>query len=203
MVVNGLGNSNHWVQLKLTGSGTNTQAIGARVVLTAGGISQTRFVNPVSGYLSCSATDPHFGLAASTTISQIDIYWPSGLHQVIGAQTADQIIAITEGVDLPSAVGDDELPRLTALGGAYPNPFNPSTTISFSLSQDARASVEVYTVDGRHVRTLTNEDFTAGTHQVIWTGTDSGDRPMASGTYLYRLTTDGGFDESGSMVLVK
>ncbi len=203
MFANGLGSGNHWVQLNLTGNGSNTQAIGARVVLTAGGVSQTRYISPGSGYLSCSAADPHFGLGANTLISQIDIYWPDGVHQIVGPQVADKIINITEGIDPPSAVGDEDLPRQTALRGAYPNPFNPSTTISFSLKQDARALVEVYTVDGRHVRTLTNEDFSAGPHQVIWTGTDSGDRPVASGTYLYRLTTDGGFDESGSMVLVK
>ncbi len=203
MFINGLDNGNNWSQLKLTAAGDNTQAVGARVVLTAGGVSQTRFISPGSGYLSSSAMDPHFGLAASTTVSQIDIYWPSGLHQVIGAQPANQVLAITEGIDLPSAVGDDLLPSLTALTGAYPNPFNPSTTISFSLKQDARAMVEVYTVDGRHVRTLTHEDFAAGIHQVVWTGTDNSDRPVASGTYLYRLTTDGGFDASGSMVLVK
>lgn len=205
MFTNGLINDNHWVQLKLTGSGTNTRAIGARVVLAAGGINQTRFITPGSGYLSCSAIDPHFGLGAATVIDQIDIYWPSGLHQVItNDQTADQVLAITEGIDLvPSAVDDADLPRMTTLGGAYPNPFNPSTTISFALDQSARARVEVYTISGRHVRTLADRSFNAGPHQVVWNGADEGGRQVASGTYLYRMTTNNGFDESGSMVLVK
>ncbi len=203
MFTNEFANGNHWVELKLTGSGNNTGAIGARVVLTAGSVSQTRFISPGSGYLSCSAVNQHFGLGAETTIDQIDIYWPSGIHQVIGPQLADGVLEITEGIDLPSSVGDTDLPRVTRLGGAHPNPFNPSTTISFALDHASRAKVAVYTVDGRLVRTLADEDFGAGHHQLSWNGTDQSGRQAASGTYLYRMTTSDGFDESGSMVLIK
>jgi len=203
LMENKMDDGHHWVQLRLIGSGDNTQALGARVVLSAGGVSQTRFVSPGSGYRSCSAVDPHFGLGQATVIDQIDIYWPDGTHQVIGPQAVDRVIALTEGEDPPTAVGDSELPRQTALGGAYPNPFNPSTTIAFALNEAAQARVDVYTIDGRLVRTLTDKAYGAGSHQVVWTGTDATDRPLASGTYLYRLTTDRGFNESGSMVLVK
>ncbi len=200
---NGLDTGNHWVQLRLTGAGTNTTAIGARVVLTAGGVSQTRLVTPGSGYLNCSAADPHFGLAAATVIDQIDIYWPDGMHQVVGTQPVDGVINITEGLDPASAVVASEVPLATSLTGAYPNPFNPSTTISFALKQDTRARLEVFTIDGRHVRTLTDDSYAAGPHSVVWTGTDNSGRQVASGTYLYRLTTGDGVDASGSIVLVK
>jgi len=200
---NGLGESNHWVQLHLTGSGTNTGAIGTRVVLTADGVSQTRLISPGSGYLSCSAVDPHFGLGAVVAIDQIDLYWPDGTHQVVGPRIGDRVIAITEGIDPVSAVENDETPRSNVLSGAYPNPFNPSTTISFVLQHTARARLAVYNVDGRLVRVLADETFSSGPHELVWNGTDSSQRAMASGTYLFRLTTADGFDETGRMVLVK
>jgi len=203
LFTNGISNSNHWIRLKLTGNGSNTGAIGARVVLSAGGQSQTRYMSPSSGYLSCNAIDPHFGLGAATVVDQIDIYWPDGLHQVLGPQGVDQVLNITEGIDLPSAVEDSQLPRQTTLGVAYPNPFNPSTTISFALVKAAHAELVVYTVDGRQVQTLANRGFGAGPHQVTWQGTDEQGRAVASGTYLFRLRTDSGFEQSGSMVLVK
>ncbi|MFT7699923.1 MAG: hypothetical protein ACI8S7_001757, partial [Candidatus Krumholzibacteriia bacterium] len=199
MFTNQITNSNHWVQLHLTGNGTNTGGIGARVVLAAGGKSQTRFLSPGSGYLSCSAIDPHFGLGAATVIDQIDIYWPDGLHQTIGSQGVDRILAITKGVDLPSAVDDGQTPHLTSLGAAYPNPFNPSTTINFVLKYATEARVDVYTVDGRHVRTLTDTSFGSGPHQVMWQGDDDAGRAVASGTYLFRLKTADGYEQSGSM----
>lgn len=203
MFINDFTNSNHWLQLHLTGTGTNTGAIGARVVLSAGGKSQTRYLSPGSGYLSCSAIDPHFGLGTATTVDQIDIYWPSGLHQVVGPQGVDRVLSITEGVDLPSAVEDPLLPRLTWLGAAYPNPFNPSTTISFSLVQADHGRMDVFTVEGRLVRTLKMGSFAAGAQEVTWHGTDDQGNPVASGTYLYRLTTASGFNQAGSMVLIK
>jgi len=203
MFENGLTNANHWAGLHLTGAGLNTGAIGARVVLTAGGISQTRFISPGSGFLSCSAANPHFGLGNATTITQIDIYWPDGTHQIVGPQSVDQVIAITEGQNPVSGVGDTTVPQRTVLGAAYPNPFNPRTTISFTLATAGRARLEVFTVNGRHLRTLVDGDLTAGTHLISWDGTDDGGRAVASGTYLYRLHTGAGFVDSGSMVLVK
>jgi hypothetical protein len=200
---NALATGRHWARLRLTGAGENTLAIGARVVVTTGSVAQTRYLSPSSGYRSGSAIDPHFGLGDATVIDQIDVYWPSGVHQVVGPQTVDKVIPITEGIDPPSAVEESELPAATNMRGAYPNPFNPSTTISFALGAAARAQVSVFTIDGRHLRTLVDKSFGAGAHEVVWDGTDSTDRPVASGTYLFRLTTDEGFDASGRMVLVK
>jgi len=92
---------------------------------------------------------------------------------------------------------------VTALGQAHPNPFNPSTTIEFSLAQPDNARLDVYTVDGRLVHTLVNRSLAAGPHSTTWNGVDHRGRSVASGTYFYRLTTRSGFSEAGRMVLVK
>lgn len=200
---NALATGRHWLRLHLTGAGNNTRAVGARVVVTTGSVAQTRYLSPSSGYRSCSAIDPHFGLGDATVVDRIDIFWPSGAHQVVGPQTVDKVIPISEGVDPPSAVDDADLPAATVLRGAYPNPFNPSTTIGFALRAAARARVAVFTIEGRHVCTLVDRNLDAGPHSVVWNGVDGNDRPVASGTYLFRLRTDDGFDASGRMVLVK
>ena len=73
---------------------------------------------------------------------------------------------------------------------AYPNPFNPQTTITFSLERDEWATVSVYELTGRRVALLADRTFDAGTHSLLWSGRDEAGRSMPSGTYLVRLETE-------------
>ena len=132
---NEMGDGNHWIKLRLTGLGNNTCAIGARVVLTAGGVSQSRMVTSGSGYLCNNALDLHFGLDATTQVDQIEIFWPDGTHETHGPTFSNQTLNIVQGQNLPSPVEDGFRSAATALGLAHPNPFNPSTTIEFSPGQ--------------------------------------------------------------------
>ncbi len=81
----------------------------------------------------------------------------------------------------------DALPTELALGQNYPNPFNPKTEIWFGLPSDGRVTLEVYDIMGRRVSTLIDETLTAGTHQVIWDGTNGEGQPVSSGMYFYKL----------------
>ncbi len=85
----------------------------------------------------------------------------------------------------------EELPGRVTLGQNFPNPFNPSTTISFAVPQAAHVSLEVYDLAGRRVRTLIDGELPAATHQVVWDGRGDANRRVASGTYYYRLNVDG------------
>jgi hypothetical protein len=71
-----------------------------------------------------------------------------------------------------------------------PNPFNPSTTIYFSVERDGPVRLNVYDLAGRHVRTLTDREYGAGEWSVTWDGRDDDGRGMPSGLYLYRLTAE-------------
>ncbi len=95
-----------------------------------------------------------------------------------------------------------ELPTRVALLGAHPNPFNPQTTISFALPSDMPVTLNVYSAQGRLVRTLLAGSQPAGTHRVLWDGRDGSGREVASGVYLYRLTTPEGA-QSGKAALLK
>jgi flagellar hook assembly protein FlgD len=85
--------------------------------------------------------------------------------------------------DPDSGGGRDSL----ALHQNRPNPFNPTTTISFVLPGKARVDLSVYNLQGQLVRTLVNEVLDEGLSEVIWNGTDARGNPVASGVYFYRL----------------
>lgn len=84
-----------------------------------------------------------------------------------------------------------------------PNPFNPSTTISFELAAAARATLDVFDVNGRFIRRLVDARLASGTHQAPWDGADEHGRPVASGVYFYRLSVDGGVVATRKMALLK
>jgi len=84
---------------------------------------------------------------------------------------------------------DDTIPGAPAgrLYPASPNPFNPQTTVRFDLARSGFAVLDVYDVNGRHVRTLASGYLTAGEHRATWDGRDDQDRLLAAGVYLVRL----------------
>jgi hypothetical protein len=69
----------------------------------------------------------------------------------------------------------------------YPNPFNPSTTVAFELTAPDRVSVRVYDVSGRLVKTLADNSFSAGAHELHWNGFDNRGARVASGIYFIRI----------------
>ncbi|MCP5375417.1 MAG: tetratricopeptide repeat protein [Rickettsiaceae bacterium] len=90
----------------------------------------------------------------------------------------------------------------------YPNPFNPSTTISYSLPSDANVKVVIYDIMGRIIKTLTSETQTSGNHQVVWDGTNLNGARVSSGIYLYRfeatsLKDNNHFEKSNKLMLLK
>ncbi|RKZ15976.1 hypothetical protein DRQ53_07615, partial [bacterium] len=84
-----------------------------------------------------------------------------------------------------------------------PNTFNPRTTISFTLARDGRTRLVVYDLRGRLVDVLVDEVLRADTHDYIWDGKDRSGHSVASGVYVYRLTTSDGFAAAKKMTLVR
>jgi hypothetical protein len=89
-----------------------------------------------------------------------------------------------------------------SLGQNSPNPFNPTTTISFTLPAREQVTVSIYDANGRLVRTLLNESRDYGTHSVTWDGRDDAGSTVGSGVYFYRLSA-GKYSESKKMVMLK
>jgi hypothetical protein len=104
--------------------------------------------------------------------------------------------------DLVSSVPDA---AVTALRGNHPNPFNPATKFSFSLEKDDHVSLQVFDVRGRLVATVVDARLAAGDYAGVysWDGRDSAGRGVTSGTYLFRLKTGSGYEETRKMALLK
>ncbi len=73
----------------------------------------------------------------------------------------------------------------------YPNPFNPVTTISFTLAEESHASVDVFNIKGEKVRVLSNERMSAGSHNLVWDGSDDMGNTLSSGIYFCRVVACG------------
>jgi len=80
---------------------------------------------------------------------------------------------------------------VTGLSTPAPNPFNPQTTIQFSLARAGQVELTIYDLQGRRVRTLARGSFERGRHTVVWLGDDESGRRQASGVYLVSLQADG------------
>ncbi len=97
---------------------------------------------------------------------------------------------------------DEDITLVTELKGNYPNPFNPTTNISFSLANPGKVDLKVYNSKGQLVKTLVNSEMEAANHNVIWNGNDANGKSVASGVYFYRLQTKD-FSSTKKMMLIK
>ncbi|MCK5051571.1 MAG: leucine-rich repeat domain-containing protein [Candidatus Cloacimonetes bacterium] len=77
----------------------------------------------------------------------------------------------------------------TDLKSAYPNPFNPTTTISFSIPEESKVELSISNIKGQRIITLLNDQLSVGQHSVIWDGRDYNNKRVSSGVYLYTLIT--------------
>jgi len=91
--------------------------------------------------------------------------------------------------------GDGEtgipLPSIPQISSNYPNPFNPSTTIAFSIPNQAATKLTVYNLKGQKVKEILSSDLAKGHHKVVWDGKDSNNRSVSSGIYLIKLDSGG------------
>lgn len=102
-----------------------------------------------------------------------------------------------------SAVSNEEIPTpLVQSLSNYPNPFNPETKISFSLSQASQVGITIFNTKGQKIKQLYSGNLASGAHNLIWNGTDNIGNAVASGVYFYRLRTKQG-TVSRKMLLVK
>ena len=84
----------------------------------------------------------------------------------------------------------------------FPNPFNPNTTIRYTIAQDAHVTLTVYDVAGRRVRTLVDDNKRPNFYKIVWDGKNDNGEQVASGVYFYRLVA-GQFTRSKKMVVLK
>jgi hypothetical protein len=118
-----------------------------------------------------------------------------------------KMTCVGQGIDdfvfntVPTGIGRSGA-RAFELGQNHPNPFNPSTTISFTLPERARVTLLIYDVQGRLLRTLVDDMVGEGYQERMWDGKDASGSQVGSGVYFYRLTA-GDKTLTKKMVLLK
>jgi hypothetical protein len=118
--------------------------------------------------------------------------------------THDEVVEYTESIEFtPDMVFGDGFntfglsrealpaPEEYNLSDAYPNPFNPTTTLSFSIPTEGVVSLNIYDMTGRLVSTLVDGNLEQGYHSIIWNGMDSNGHAVSSGMYIYSLKGEG------------
>ena len=109
--------------------------------------------------------------------------------------------------NFPSAVEDEEnqnasRPAEFELSQNYPNPFNPGTAIEYTVQKKAQVNLEIYNLLGQKVKTLLNENQSAGAYHILWDGKNEQSQTVASGVYFYRLKVNGAV-QTKRMVLLR
>lgn len=143
-------------------------------------------VSGTTATLGHRGTLGQIGFVAHGSTNEVDLwsgYWP------------------VAGLGSFNSLGD-EVPSATQVYQPYPNPFNPGTTIEYTLSEPGYVSLAIYNVKGALVRQLVSESKGAGRYEVKWLGIDNSGRHVASGTYFCRMAS-GDNTSVVKMLLVK
>ena len=186
----------------------NAYLYGSGNVLYGGGESETiriangaavftgNYIHPSQGY----TVNVDLHLSPNVDLDFRDNCW--------GTSDPDSVAAlIWDGIDNPSlgitvdylplqpreawaGVGEDTMPSKPVSLEVFPNPFNPSTTIRFNLSEPQQAKVAVYDVSGHLIKTLLDEFTHSGEQTIEWNGRDGSGRAVSSGSYFVRLQGD-------------
>jgi hypothetical protein len=157
------------------------------------------------------------GTVTATTNSQgaYILTVPVGYHSVTASAagfdslTVDDVLVnynLTTTVNFilePTPNDEYEIPVVaTALNGNYPNPFNPETTISYSVKEAGKVKMEVYNIKGQLVRTLVDEEQATGHYKLIFNAKDDRGRSISSGVYLLRMQAPG-YHKTSKMILMQ
>jgi hypothetical protein len=99
-------------------------------------------------------------------------------------------------------ISGEDVPSNFSLSQAYPNPFNPSTTIEYAVASSADVSIIVYDMMGREVTTLVSGNHSPNNYSVVWNGMDNNGEVVSSGVYLYKMTSSN-FVQMNKVLFVK
>ncbi|MFH1686377.1 MAG: C1 family peptidase [bacterium] len=149
--------------------------------------AMVKFTNTIDNFpVICDYTAPVAAGSSWLSYSGASGSWTDMATIQVPCEVA---IRIRTSPTLALGVGDIELPLPDdfELGYNYPNPFNPATTISYSLEEKAAVQVIVYNVLGQKVRTLVDSEQTVGEHEIVWDGRADNDAEAGTGIYFYRI----------------
>jgi len=123
-----------------------------------------------------------------TTLNDVDISQgdilvnPNGKYTVV-----TDLTQLDVDPETTSLGNEDQIPIALSMDSNSPNPFNPSTSIKFSIPTDGNVKLTIYNIKGQVVKELINKEMSAGQHNIVWNGTDSSYCQVSSGLYYARI----------------
>ncbi|MGI6198230.1 MAG: carboxypeptidase regulatory-like domain-containing protein [Candidatus Cloacimonadaceae bacterium] len=126
----------------------------------------------------------------SQTIEDVAVYY-------------NQFFTLNFSLDINTPIDDPQIPVVaTSLSGNYPNPFNPETTISYSVKEPGRVRLEIYNIRGQLIRTLVDSDHATGHYKQVFNSKDNRGNPISSGVYLIRMSAPE-YRKTSKMILMQ
>jgi len=137
------------------------------------------------------ATNDHCGAGTSIVInaniaSEGTVYWEDSFALTVEALN----------------IAQDQIPTRYSLGEAYPNPFNPATTISYEIPNDEYVTIDIYNLMGGHIKSLVSMNQNPGYKTIEWNATNDYGQPVSAGMYIYTIQA-GSFMDTKKMILLK
>lgn len=176
-----------WLRIRLIGTTSNRDGVGARVWLQTNLGWQMREKQIGSSYLGSDDPFLHFGTGTTTNISRLYVRWPSGLIERYNNVATGQLVTLTEGdgtlatgVGLPGAIANWDPIRVV------PNPIRSTAELSLTLV-GARERLRILDVQGRSVRTFSLEGKPGSAITLAWDRTDQDGRLLPAGTYFMEV----------------
>ena len=120
--------------------------------------------------------------------------YPSCIENYVGEQDTTNCEQVS--------IIDETLPITYNIHNAYPNPFNPVTTLRYDLPKDAMVNITIYNMIGRQIKSLVNGSKTAGYRTIQWNATNDKGAPVSAGLYLYTIQA-GQYRQTKKMLLLK
>ncbi len=197
------GGSNKWVIFKLEGVNSNRSAIGSRVTIKTGALTQIREVEGGSGGKGQNSLPVEFGIGSASIIDSVIIRWANGLVQRFANVQPNHIITAVEGQPLGAEFSGVNVPTQFSLEQNYPNPFNSSTIIRYKLAKSGHIRIKVYDIAGKEIAEIVNKTLQPGTYQTRFDGDN-----LSSGVYFYKFevidrNTNNVFVETKRMLMIK
>lgn len=192
------GNSLNYLTIVLRGNDPNTEAVGARIYVTAGGKTQMRELRAGSNFVSQNPVEAHFGLSTATRADTVRIEWPDDVTTVLEDVPVNQLLT----VDYPQAPPPPPVFLLKILD-VSPNPFAVQIAIRLELPKETAGNLRIYDVAGRLVRALPVTSVNGEPVTITWNGRDAGGKRVASGVYLIRIETSRYSSQSKRIVVLR
>ncbi len=199
LLKNNVNPSNNRIKVRLRGTESNRDGIGARVEVKIADHIQTQELVCGTGFLGSDSLEMEFGLAKANRIDSITVKWPSGIVDTygrMGSPSNISVIIFTEGEARQLMVPVEPKGKKSITWGKvktaevfqnYPNPFNPETWIPYKLTESMGVNISIFSPSGELVRQFNLGKQTPGDKILYWDGKNKDGEGVASGIYFYQF----------------